>query len=231
MDWAIFSQTGFEFIFRWIHFLSGITWIGMLYYMNFAQGGFFNSTTPQAKVAAQTGLLPVVLWWFRWGAMFTFGTGWIMILYKGHVAGHEIYTTSWGLMILSGGLIGTTMWANVWFRIWPLQKIVIASAESVAKGGQPLPEAAAAGAKAALASRHNVLFSFPMLFFMGAASHLPLSMERGAGLWWAVFSVAMIALEFNALKGKLGPMTTVKGVIHMGVALTVVFYILAEILT
>lgn len=231
MDWALFSQSGFEFVFRWIHFLSGITWIGMLYYMNFSQGGFFNSTTPQVKIAAQTGLLPNVLWWFRWGAMFTIISGWTIILWRGHIAGHAIYMTSWGTMILSGAVIGTIMWANVWFRIWPNQKVVIASAEAVAKGGQANPAAAVLGASAGVASRHNVLFSFPMLFFMGGASHLSLSMERGVGLWWAVFLAIMIALEFNALKGKTGPITTVKGVIHMGVALTVVLYILLEVLT
>ena len=62
---------------------------------------------------------------------------------------------------------------NVWFIIWPNQKIVIASATQVAGGGEALPEAAAAAPKAGLASRTNTLFSIPMLFFMGSSAHLP----------------------------------------------------------
>src|ERR671919_527138 len=74
--------------------------------------------------------------------------------------------------IVRGGLLGTTMWANVWFVIWPGQQVVMASAEQVATGGQAIPAAAARGARAGIASRTNTMLSIPMLFFMGAASHL-----------------------------------------------------------
>jgi len=72
-----------------------------------------------------------------------------------------------------GALFGTLMLANVWRVIWPNQKIVIASAVAAATGGQANPAAAAAGRRAFLASRTNVVFSVPMLFFMGAATHMP----------------------------------------------------------
>ncbi len=231
MNISIFSMQGLEFIFRWIHFMAGITWIGMLYYMNFAQGAWFNETKPEAKVAAQVGLLPRVLWWFRWGAMYTFLSGWLIIGLKGHVAGHAIYMTSWGTAILIGAILGSIMWANVWFIIWPNQKIVIASAESVFKGGAANPAAAAAGAKGTLASRHNVLFSIPMLFFMGAASHLPLTLTAQSLMpMWIVILAIIAGLEFNAIKGKLGPLTKVGGVIHMGLILSLVLYIVIEVL-
>lgn len=112
-------------------------------------------------------------------------------------------------------------------------KIVIQSATQAASGGTALPEAAAAGAKAGLASRTNVLFSIPMLFFMGAASHLPIKVSETAnlGLLAAVVLAIVGALEFNAIKGKTGPMTTVKGVIHMGFLLAVVMYVVIELLT
>ena len=71
-----------------------------------------------------------------------------------------------------------------------------------------------------------------MLFFMGAASHLPIGMSDASnfGLLALILGVIILALEANALKGKMGPMTTIKGVIHCGFALAVVLYALIEIL-
>src|SRR6185437_7412635 len=125
------------------------------------------------------------------------------------------------------------MAANVWFVIWPAQKTVIESATSVAKGGQALPNAASAGARGGVASRTNTLFSIPLLFFMGAASHLPMGIGPNANyvLLGIVLGIIIFGIEFNALKGKMGPMTTVKGVIHCGFALTVLQYVVIEVFT
>lgn len=231
MDLALFSADGFMFVMRWLHFVFGITWIGLLYYFNFVQGSFFAETDASTKSNAIQKLVPRALWWFRWGAMGTFLTGWIIILYRGHLGGHEIYMTSWGIVIMTGALFASLMWANVWFIIWPNQKIVIASATQAATGGAALPTAAAAGAKAALASRTNTLFSIPMLFCMGAASHLPLSVtpESNLGLYWLIILIIAGALEFNAIKGKMGPITTIKGVIHMGFLLSFIVYAVMEV--
>ena len=133
-----------EFLLRWLHFLSGVTWIGVLYYFNFIQTPFFGSELGgSAKGAMTRGLVPNALWWFRWGAMFTFITGWTIVLMKLGVG----LTLSDGYMtrILTGGLMGTFMWANVWFVIWPAQQVVIRNAEQVAGGGDPIPLAAARG--------------------------------------------------------------------------------------
>jgi len=229
---TLFTMDGLMFLFRWIHLLAGVTWIGVLYYFNFIQGSFFAETDSATKANCTQKLLPRALWWFRWGAMFTFGSGLLIILMKGHQAGFSVYATSWGVAILTGATLGTVMWANVWFVIWPAQKLVIQSAKQVAEGGQPMAEAAAVAPKAALTSRTNTLFSFPMLFFMGAASHLPFEVGGGTnlGLIALVFGLIIAAIELNALKGKMGPMTTVKGVIHSGIVLTVIFYVLLEIL-
>ncbi len=102
------------------------------------------------------------MWYFRWAAMFTFLTGVYMLAYR-----HP----GWTLDITIGATMGTLMFLNVWLIIWPNQKIMIASNQQVKGGGQALPEAAAAGPKAGLASRTNTLFSIPMLFFMGASAH------------------------------------------------------------
>ncbi|MCC6276600.1 MAG: urate hydroxylase PuuD [Oligoflexia bacterium] len=229
MSYSLFSHGGGLFLLRYFHVLAGIVWIGHLYYFNFVQGAFFAETDAATKSNAIQKLVPRALWWFRWGAMITMITG--VLLYMGN--GNYIPNNSPALTITLGMALGLVMWFNVWFVIWPNQKIVIQSATQVAQGGQALPTAAAAAAKAGLASRHNVLFSIPMLFFMLGAQHLGIAVnpEYNMGVFFGIFFAILGALEFNALKGKLGPLTTVKGVIHMGLFLTVVFYLMLEILT
>src|SRR5690606_14946736 len=116
--------------------------------------------------------------------------------------------------IVVGATLATLMFLNVWLIIWPKQKVVIASNEQVKAGGEALPEAAAAAPKAALASRTNTLFSIPMLFFMGSSAHMPHGIlgGEGTGLDWIVALLIVAALEANAIFGKQGPMTTVRGV-------------------
>src|SRR5919204_502589 len=73
---ALASGEGLQFLLRWLHFLAGITWIGMLYYFNFVQTPFFATAEPQVRSGMIVGsLVGRALWWFRWGAMFTFITG------------------------------------------------------------------------------------------------------------------------------------------------------------
>ena len=233
MQFALFSMDGVLFLLRWIHFFAGVTWIGLLYYFNFVQGAFFAETDAATKSNAVQKLVPRALLWFRHGALWTMISGLLILAIRGHLGGPAIFASSWGVTILTGAALGLTMGANVWFVIWPNQKVVIASATQVAKGGQAIPNAAACAAKAGLASRTNTLFSFPLLFFMGAASHLPLGIGPNANFMFLAVAMAVIigALQFNALKGKMGPMTTVRGVIHCGVALTAVMYVAMEVLT
>jgi uncharacterized membrane protein len=223
VELAILNEYAIGFVLRWIHLLAGITWIGLLYYFNFVQGEYFKEADGGAKSDAIQKLVPRALWWFRWGAMFTFLSG---------VALLGVYRLQ-GFGILVGAILGIIMFLNVWLIIWPKQKIVIASAQQVAGGGDAIPEAAAALGKAGLASRTNTLFSIPMLFFMASSRHLPqiqtaISDVSVAGLV-TVFGL-IAALAVNGVMGKTGPMTSVKGVIHMGVALTVVLYLLIDLL-
>lgn len=216
MDIALFTSHGLDYLMRWGHFLAGITWIGLLYYFNFVQGEYFKEAEASHRSGAIQKLVPRALWWFRWAAMFTFITGVVMLAYRG-------MGTSYDITI--GATLGTLMFLNVWLIIWPNQKIVIASATQVAEGGDALPEAAAAAPKAALASRTNTLFSFPMLWFMGSSTHMSngLVIEASmAGL--GAILVVVAALEINGIMGKQGPMTSVRGVIHCGLGLTVVLY-------
>jgi uncharacterized membrane protein len=179
------------------------------------------------------GLVPNALWWFRWGAMFTFLSGWTLI---GMYIGHGGMSLGDGLLtrILTGGAMGTIMWANVWFVIWPAQKVVIRSAEQVAAGGEAIPEAAALGARAGLASRTNTFFSIPMLFYMGSARHLQ-TFNNGSndGVYWVITLAILLALEVNCLVGtgqaRQKYLTTVSGVIHGGLILTLVLYLVGVV--
>ena len=203
-----------DLLFRWAHVLFGITWIGLLYYFNFVQTEYFKEAEASAKADAVQKLAPRALWWFRWGAMFTFLSG-VVLLGLVHAKG-------WGLdgYILMGALAGTFMFLNVWLIIWPNQQIIIGLKEG---------DAAAAAPKAGLASRTNTLLSAPMLLGMlgsanhggGSAGDVILSAGGtnmpGTGIWIAL--AVVVALELNGIFGKTGPFTTVKGVVHCSIAL------------
>ncbi|MCY3810963.1 MAG: urate hydroxylase PuuD [Gammaproteobacteria bacterium] len=211
-----------DFLARWGHILFGIAWIGLLYYFNFVQGGYMNAASDEAKVDAFTKLVPSALWWFRWAAALTFLTGIILLYY---------IMTALSTGIVLGVVMGTIMAANVWFVIWPNQKVVIASNESIQGGGEADPNAAGAAAKALLASRTNTFFSAPMLYFMVAHMH-------GEGLQGTPLSttgmivglVIIAAIEANALWGKTMVLTTVRGVIVSSLVLTVIMAVVAAAL-
>ena len=205
-----------NFIARWGHVLFGITWIGMLYYFNFVQGGYFKQATPEGLADAKQKLAPSALWWFRWGAMFTFLTGIVLLGGVQHYGQMNNY-------IIIGSTMGIIMAANVWMVIWPAQKIALGMIEG---------DAPAAGAKALLASRTNTLLSAPMLFAMLAGPHY-----AGHGYGTAVGGTGLIAalvligvLEANAIKGRLGPIASVRGVIVSSLVLTAVFALMINML-
>ncbi|MGA9575754.1 MAG: urate hydroxylase PuuD [Lysobacterales bacterium] len=223
MELALLSQNALAFLLRWVHLLAGVTWVGLLYYFNFIQGEYFKTADGGAKSDVIQKLVPNALWWFRWGAMFTFLSG-ILLIYIKHLS---------GMGILIGATMGIIMFLNVWLIIWPNQKIVIASFKQVAGGGEPLPGAAAALSKAGLASRTNTLFSVPMLFFMASSVHLgqiqtPIQNESAVSLAAVFGLIAVLAL--NGVFGKTGPFTSVKGVVVSGFVLTAVLYLLVELL-
>ena len=226
------------FLLRWIHFLAGITWIGILYYFNFVQTPFFAEAEPGVRSAAIQKLVPRALWWFRWGAMFTFLAGILMYLHLLIPTGSVWFTTNQGVAITIGGLLGTIMFLNVWLVIWPAQQVVIASATQVAQGGQAIPAAAARGRRAALASRTNTVFSIPMLFYMGAASHFSGLVGQTTGSaatsLLIVAAIIMGAVEANALVGTQGPtkkpLDSVSGALWTGFILSAVLYAIVKVL-
>ena len=230
---ALASYEGWLFILRWIHFLAGITWIGLLYYFNFVQTPFFAETDAPVRSGAIQKLVPRALWWFRWGAMVTFLSGWLYLLHEVPRVGFAAGSYSWAILL--GGLLGSLMWGNVWFVIWPNQKIVIQNAIDTAAGKAANPAAAGAGARSGLASRTNTALSIPMLFYMGAAKHFTLPVPRSGTGFWLVALVFMVLVEVNALKGTPGqgaakPLATVKGTLWAGFILAAVFYVWFEVM-
>jgi uncharacterized membrane protein len=232
MDIALFTQEGLIMILRWVHFFAGIAWIGHLYYFNFCQGAFMPEIEAPVKNQVFSKLVPRALWWFRWGAMGTFISGLAMLAIVGKDLGGDFLQTPYGIYIYTGALLGLLMFLNVWLIIWPIQKGLIANANTALGGGTPDAALAAKAPKAALASRTNVMFSIPLLFFMGASRHLGLNIPESfnPAAVIGVVTLVILALEANAIKGKMGPMTTVKGVIHCGLGLLVVLYALIEVI-
>ena len=227
-----------QFMLRWVHFLAGITWIGILYYFNFVQTPFFAETESGVRTAAIQKLLTRALWWFRWGAMFTFLAGISIYLMRMSEMGAGLfYSSPYGVTITVGGLLGTLMFLNVWLVIWPNQQVVIASANQVASGGQALPAAAGAGRRSGLASRTNTVFSIPMLLYMGAASHFPQMVHQftSRGLFWLLVIIIVGAVEANALIGTQGatkvPLDSVKGALWFGFLLAGILFLLTIGLT
>jgi uncharacterized membrane protein len=150
---------------RWIHFLAGITWIGLLYFFNLINAAFMKSLDGPTKNTVIPKLMPPALNWFRHGATVTVLAG-ILLYGKLYMNGG---TGAYALAI--GGLLGIIMMANVHAVIWPNQKKIIAAVTAAAQGTPAPAEMAQWGRTALLASRVNFLLSIPMLFFMGAGSH------------------------------------------------------------
>ena len=167
---AAFDMNWWSYLFRWLHVLGGIMWIGLLYYLNFVQVPNMPKI-PQEQRPAVTGVIaPAVLFWFRWGAMWTIVTGVILAILNGYFVEALTIGLIDGVakhtMIGIGMWLGTIMWFNVWFVIWPKQKIAL--------GIVPADDSAKAGAArtALLFSRTNTMLSIPMLWGMTSAQNL-----------------------------------------------------------
>ena len=158
------------FFFRWLHVLSGVMWIGLLWYFNFVQIPSMPDIPDEQKPAIAKVIAPAALWWFRWGAMATIATGLIVAWMNGYIVDTLAFGVIDGVakhtMIGIGMWLGIIMWANVWFVIWPNQKKALGMVEVGAD------EKAAAARTAMLFSRTNTLLSIPMLFAMVSAQNL-----------------------------------------------------------
>jgi len=229
-------------LFRWIHVIAGVTWIGHLYFFNFVNAHLAKTYDADTKKKVVPELMPRALYFFRWGAAWTWITGVLLlgvVYYMGGalleansnmsvgmgtaiglallVAGFAVYETIWksplgknpmagtvvSLVLLAavawwmstifsgravyihiGAIFGTIMAANVWMRIWPAQRKIIAAI----KGGQA-PDPALA-AMAGLRSRHNTYMSLPLLFLM-VSNHYP-TMYGSAYGWLCAMGMVVV---------------------------------------
>ena len=162
-NWVGIQSYGWwaTFFFRWLHVLSGVMWIGLLWYFNFVQTPSMPKIPDEQKPAISKVIAPAALFWFRWAAMSTIITGLIVSSMLGYI-GKALSLQAGYHAIGLGMWMGTIMWFNVWFIIWPNQKKVLGIVTV------PADEKAAAAKKAGLASRINTMLSIPMLFCMVA---------------------------------------------------------------
>ena len=233
---------------RWIHVVAGIMWIGHLYFFNFVNAQVAKTYTPEGKKQVLPELMPRALYWFRWGAAYTWITG-ILLLFLVYwmggvmvdtdrtsmgphaaggiglvliIVGFLVYDVLWkqlknemagaviswvlvaafaaglsqmmsgrAVFIHIGGLFGTIMAANVWMRIWPAQRKIIAGV----KGTAPAPDPSVA-AMAGLRSKHNTYMSVPLILTM-VANHYPTI--YGAQYGWVVLMI-LIAVGWAVTK-------------------------------
>jgi uncharacterized membrane protein len=157
MSWSTFAM-------RYLHVLSGVMWIGLLWYFNFVQTPSMPRIPDEQKPAVSKVIAPTALFWFRWSALATVVTGLLLATMNGYIG--RALSLQPGVHAIGIGMwLALVMAFNVWFIIWPNQKkalgIVTVSPE----------EKAAAARKAGLTSRLNTLLSIPMLYCMVAQSH------------------------------------------------------------
>jgi uncharacterized membrane protein len=165
-----FDTLFWSWLFRYIHVIVAIMWIGLLWYFNFVQIPNMSKIPDEQKPAIGKVIAPAALFYFRWAAALTVLSGLILALFNGYL--HDAMTLSIGSGIPKHTAIGIGMWLgvimaiNVWFVIWPNQKRALGIVECE-------PELKAKSAKTAmLFSRTNTLLSLPMLLAMVAAQNL-----------------------------------------------------------
>ncbi len=171
-DGASLGHACGAFIFRWRHVISGVMWIGLLWYFNFVQIPNMPNIPDDQKPASGKGIAPAALWWFRWGAMATIVTGLILAAMNFYIVealtlgAVEGFAVPKNIAIGIGMWLGIIMWFNVWFVIWPNQKIALGIVDA------PAEQKPAAARTAMLFSRTNTLLSIPMLFAMVSAQNI-----------------------------------------------------------
>ncbi|MEQ8664286.1 MAG: urate hydroxylase PuuD [Rhodospirillales bacterium] len=172
-DYSFAVDHGYwAFLFRWLHVLSGVMWIGLLWYFNFVQIPNMPKIPDDQKPAIGKVIAPAALWWFRWGAMATIVTGLILAHLNGYLVDAITLGASEGFAVPKstaigiGMWLGTIMWFNVWFVIWPNQKKALGIVEVDAD------TKAASARTAMLFSRTNTLLSIPMLYAMVSAQNI-----------------------------------------------------------
>jgi uncharacterized membrane protein len=166
MHYGSFDAIFWQAVFRFLHVLAGIMWIGLLYYFNFVQIRKMPEIPAELKPAVSKYIAPEALFWFRWAALATWVMGVILAWDRGYLLQAFTLGATDGFKVPQHTFIGLGMWLatimfiNVWAFIWPAQKIALGIVEGDADAK------AAAGRKAMIFSRINTFLSVPMLVTM-----------------------------------------------------------------
>ena len=169
-DGFTFDRYFFSWLFRYFHVLSGVMWIGLLWYLNFVQIPSMPKISDEQKPAITKVIAPKVLFWFRWAAIATILTGLLVAYLNGYL--YQSIILGIGSDYGKNTAIGISMWLgiimayNVWFIIWPNQKKALGIVDCNPEEKQ------LAARKALITSRINTLLSLPMLLTMVAAQNL-----------------------------------------------------------
>ena len=157
-------------VFRWMHVVFGILWIGLLYYFNFVQIRKMPDIPAELRPAISKHIAPEALFWFRWAALFTVLAGFGILGLRGHIYAEKVLTLGFARGYEAGDrgytLMGIGVWLalimflNVWGLIWPNQKVALGIKDGTAE------QKAKAARLAMLGSRTNTLLSLPMLTSM-----------------------------------------------------------------
>ena len=157
----------FAFFFRWLHVISGVMWVGLLWYFNFVQIPSMPKIPDEQKPAISKVIAPTALFWFRWSALATLVTGLIVAFMNGYIINALLFSGSGSDRLIGLGMwLGAIMAFNVWYIIWPNQQKALGLVEASAD------EKKAAARIAMLISRCNTMLSIPMLYFMVAKQNL-----------------------------------------------------------
>jgi uncharacterized membrane protein len=180
------SQTSFDqvqffgFTLRWLHVISGVMWIGLLWYFNFVSTPTMPKIPAELRPALGKFITPAALFWFRWAAMSTIVFGLALAWLNNYLPqamtldaydpDGGAFTSPHLINIGIGMWLGTIMWFNVWFLIWPNQQRAL----NINNRYPDLPQAQkdASAKTAGMFSRINTMLSIPMLFAMVATMHL-----------------------------------------------------------
>ncbi len=159
----------FVFFVRWLHVLSGVMWIGLLWYFNFVQIPSMPKIPDEQKPAVSKVIAPEALFWFRWAALATVVTGLVLAMLSGYLIDALLLGKGAGGKALAIGIgmwLGLLMAYNVWMIIWPNQQRALGMVEATAD------QKKASARIAMLTSRFNTMASVPMLYFMVAAQNI-----------------------------------------------------------
>jgi uncharacterized membrane protein len=165
-----------RFLLRWLHVISGVMWIGLLWYFNFVSTPTMPKIPAELKPALGKFITPAALFWFRWSAMATLVFGVTLAILNDYfvqvitIDASEGFSNPAYVNMGIGVWLAIIMWFNVWFVIWPNQQKALNIDNRYPDLAQPEKDAAAK--TAGMFSRINTMLSIPMLFAMVATSHL-----------------------------------------------------------